>query len=239
MRKLVNVKIIKKVYYLFFVVILISCGGKEEKKAASEEMKAEEVNDTSNVVSPVSQEESSSVSEKDSLAFVSFTIDKKLPFEEKVNKFIEKYELMYSEVEVNKPIIPERYESKFGKKIALKKNSPVRYDKIENVFPVAQLWFYEYTDSTACRNVLNNWLQCYGFDCTPVEFMQDLPAIKTTPSFAIINETEIVFLQYPCEHIGNNWKDIRKELENLFGKKTYYTLSLENCGKKLIWKKVE
>jgi hypothetical protein len=233
------VEIIKKVYCLFIIVILTSCGGKEEKKVSSDVMKAEVVNDTSNVMKLESEEKSNSVSEKDSLKFVSLTIDKKLSFAEKVNKFIEKYELMYSKVEVNKPIIPERYESKFSKKIALKKNSMVKYGKIEGVYPVAQLWFYEYADSTSCRNVLNNWLQCYGFDCTPVEFMKDLTAIKTTPSFAIINEKEIVFLQYQCEHIGNNWADIRKELENVFGKKTYYTISLENCGKKLVWKKVE
>lgn len=232
-------KTINKLYILFTISILISCGGKEEKKAPSDEMKAEEVNDTSNVAILESTEELNTVSEKDSLTFISLTIDKKLSFEEKVNKFIEKYKLMYSEVEVNKPIIPERYENKFGKKISFKKNSTVKYRKVEEVYPIAQLWFYEYADSTSCRNVLNNWLQCYGFDCTPVEFMKDLPAIKTTPSFAIINEKEIVFLQYQCEHIENNWGDIRKELENVFGKKTYYTISLENCGKKLIWKKVE
>jgi hypothetical protein len=228
-----------KYSYFILMILFLSCGGKEEKKAPSDEMKAEEVGDTSNVEKTESNEELNSFSEKDSLTFISLTIDKKLPFEEKVNKFIEKYKLMYSEVEVNKPIIPERYENKFGKKISLKKNSTVKYGKVEGVYPVAQLWFYEYADSTSCRNVLNNWLQCYGFDCTPVEFMKDLPAIKTTPSFAIINEKEIVFLQYQCEHIGNNWADIRKELENVFGKKTYYTISLENCGKKLIWKKVE
>lgn len=228
-----------KYSYFILLILFLSCGGKEEKKAPSDEMKAEEVNDTSNVVKAELNEEVNSVSEKDSLAFVSLTIDKKLSFEEKVNKFIEKYKLMYSEVEVNKPIIPERYENKFGKKISLKKNSTVKYGKVEGVYPVAQLWFYEYADSTSCRNVLNNWLQCYGFDCTPVEFMKDLPAIKTTPSFAIINEKEIVFLQYQCEHIGNNWADIRKELENIFGKKTYYTISLENCGKKLIWKEIK
>ena len=69
--------------------------------------------------------------------------------------------------------------------------------------------------------------------------MKDLPAIKTTPFFAVFNEKEIVFLQYECEHIENNWGDIRKELENIFGKKIYYTISLESCGKKLVWKKVE
>ncbi len=203
--KLKNVKLIS----LLLILFCFSCGKKEEKKEPSDEMKAEEVNDTSNVEILEPTEELNSVSEKDSLTFISLTIDKKLSFEEKVNKFIEKYKLMYSKVEVNKPIIPERYESKFGKKISLKKNSTVKYGKVEGVYPIAQIWFYEYADSTACRNVLNNWLQCYGFDCTPVEFMKDLPAIKTTPSFAIINEKEIVFLQYQCEHIGNNWGDIK------------------------------
>lgn len=56
---------------------------------------------------------------------------------------------------------------------------------------------------------------------------------------AIINEKEIIFLQYQCEHIGNNWNDIKKEMENLFGVKPYYTITLDNCGKKLIWKQVK
>src|SRR5688572_11408473 len=107
MCKCKNVRIIKKIYCLLLVTFFISCGGKKEEKAATEEMKPEEVNDTS-VVDPSTSSGADSVTKNDSSAFVSFTIDKKSSFEEKVNKFIEKYELMYSEVEVNKPIIPER-----------------------------------------------------------------------------------------------------------------------------------
>lgn len=221
--------------YFFSVLIFIACSTDKKESVAEEEMKAEEVGDTSMVQNKTKEENTNS----DSIAFSTFKIDKNLSFEEKVEKFAEKYKLMYSETEVNKPIVPERYSSKYSKKIALRKNTPVNYGKTENVFPVAQLWFYQYEDSTSCRNVLNNWLQCYGFDCTPVEFMKDLPAIKTTPSMAIITDKELVFLQYQCEHIGNNWDEIKKELETLFGRKTYYTITLSDCGKKLVWKKTE
>lgn len=217
---------------LFF---LFSCGEKKTENASGDEMKAEEVKDTAVTKELAGPEKINS----DSLAFSETIIDPKLSFGEKAEKFISKYKLMYTEIELNKPIVPERYSSKFSKKIALKKNSTVPYGKADPVYPVAQLWFYQYEDSLSCRNVINNWLQCYGFDCSPVEFMQEPMVIKTTPSMAILTETEIVFLQYQCEHAGNNWNDMKKELEKLFGKKPYYTITLDNCGKKLIWKKHE
>lgn len=231
-KKMMNKKF---AWLILAALFIVSCGEKKTETASEDEMKAEEVKDTS-----VTENKKTEVNlSSDSLAFSKFVIDPKLPFEKKVDLFIEKYTLLYSEIEQNKPIVPERYSSTFSKKIALKKNSTVPYGKADPVYPVAQLWFYQYEDSTSCRNVITNWLQCYGFDCSPVEFMQEPMVIKTTPSMAILTEREIVFLQYQCEHTGNNWNDIKKELEKLFGEKTYYTITLDNCGKKLIWKKHE
>lgn len=228
----------KHYFYIAFLVLFFSCSEKKEKVVAEDEMKATEINDTTNN-NEIAIVKDTILTNEDSLKFISLKIDKKLSFEKKVNLFLEKYTLIYTKTGNDKTIIPERYENSFGVKIGLKKKTPVKYGKVEGVYPIAQLWFYQYKDSISCRNVLNNWLQCYGFDCTPVEFMKDLPAIKTTPSFLIFNEKEIIFLQYQCEHIGNNWNDMRKELENLFGSKTYYTISLNDCGKKLVWKKEE
>ncbi len=229
----------KVIYFCCLLLFgFISCSERKENVSADDEMKATEINDTSITKSEITTD--TVLTNKDSIEFINFQpIDHKLPFEKKVDLFLEKYQLLYSEVENTKMIVPERYENSFAVKTALKKKTSVNYGKVENVYPIAQLWFYQYKDSATCRNVINNWLQCYGFDCTPVEFMVDLPAIKTTPSMAIFNEKEIIFLQYQCEHMENNWNDMKKELEKLFGTKIYYAVSLNNCGKKLVWKKVE
>lgn len=221
--------------YIFISVLFFSCSEKKEQVTVEDEMKATEINDTTS--SSRISEIDTAFTNQDSIDFVTFQkIDRKLPFPKKVDLFLEKYQLLYTEVKNDKSIIPERYENNYAKKIALKKKTSVNYGKVENVYPVAQLWFYQYKDSAACRNVINNWLQCYGFDCTSVEFMVDLPAIKTTPSLAIFNEKEIIFLQYQCEHIENNWENFRKEIINTFGQDSFIQLSLDKCGKKLIWK---
>lgn len=221
---------------ILFSMMIFSCSEKKEEITVEDEMKATEINDTSSSknISLID----TTFTNQDSIDFVTYQkIDSKLPFEKKVELFLEKYKLLYTEVKNDKSIIPERYENNYAKKIALKKKTTINYGKVENVYPVAQLWFYQYKDSATCRNVINNWLQCYGFDCTPVEFMVDLPAIKTTPSLAIFNEKEIIFLQYQCEHIENNWEEIRSELLEIFPQSgSYYLLSLDKCGRALKWK---
>lgn len=220
-----------KAIFFISIIFLIACSNKKEQEAA-EEMKGEEVNDTSTVKKDTIGY--STLSDYD--GFEKMTIDSKLPFEEKVDLWVEKYNLIYSEVDGNKMIVPERYGNEFFKKAFLKKKNPIKNKKNEEIFPEVQFYFFQFKDSSECRNVVNNWLQCYGTECLSVEWMKETDAKNSIPSLAIITKNEIIFMQTPTDFDKLDWLNIKRDLEQAFTQKSnYVTIEILKKDKKLLW----
>ena len=186
---------------------------------------------------PENTDTSISLTEEPAILPDTVAIDPKLSPQEKIIAFKEKQLRLYSEVEATKGINPERFEKDTLIKFALKKNTPVKYGTTENVYPVATVFYLHYSDSTTFNNAFNNWMNCFGNDCTPIRFEEDMKSIKTTPSYTWINQDQLWMLHlcYQCEHKENDWNKWIDELDLLFGGKN--TVRIETaCGGPLKWK---
>lgn len=209
-----------KRHLIFLMVFLYACGG------SSNENTTEEVQKDSNII--VSDSVISAPQD-------SVIIDTKLTFLEKTEQFRNKYLRWYSEQEIRKSILPERFSSDTVIRFCLRKNTPVNFGDVKDVYPIADLYFFSYSDTVTQNNALNNWLNCFGMDCTPVVMGEDMKAIKTTPSYTIITPQEIIHLQYQCEHVENDWEVMIRELDLLFAVKGSKRIRVE-CGGPLRWK---
>lgn len=140
--------------------------------------------------------------------------DKKWSFQQKADSFIVAYQLNYTEEKSDKRTVLMRFENTWMKQISLLKKFTVPYGDTV-VSPRAEVSFYQYADSSQRANAMSNWLACFGSDCNQIVQGEDVQ-IKSTPGFYIINEKEIITLDYPLEHEKNNWGEMKKNLRLLF-----------------------
>jgi hypothetical protein len=138
----------------------------------------------------------------------------KIPFQHTCDSFITAYKDNYNEKENEKRHVLMRFKNNWMKQITLHKKFKVMYGENE-VNPIAYLGFYEYADSSQRANAYSNWLACFGSDCSQIIPGEEIQ-IKSTPGFYIINEKEIITLDYPLEHEKNNWAEMKKNLKVLF-----------------------
>lgn len=157
----------------------------------------------------------------------------KADFRQKCDSFISAYRVNYTTQPSEKNSMLTRFENGWMKHVALEKKFQINYGEKE-VYPVAYLGFYEYTDSAQCANAYSNWLACFGNDCnqvTPGEAVQ----IKSTPGYYIINRNEIITLDYPLEHEKNNWEEMKQNLRRLFARSNSVIIEVSPHGR-LQWK---
>ena len=128
----------------------------------------------------------------------------------------------------------ERFEFSSVEKIRLKKQSGVSYGEIQGIFPEAAIWMFRYPDTLKRFNAMNNWLNCYGRDCTPVKFKEPLKAVKTIPSWALIKDSLIIVMEWPCEHKENDWQKITRMVDSSFSENNSTILRVD-CGGPLEW----
>ncbi|HLP13678.1 MAG TPA: hypothetical protein VK177_17225 [Flavobacteriales bacterium] len=160
-----------------------------------------------------------------------------LSFQDRLKLLKTKYQVNYAEIhpENVRVEVLDRFtcEKKFI--FHLKKKMPVKYGKVENVFPVANFHAYVYADSAQCANALNNWYNCFGNDCSQVTPGVST-TIKTTPGFYIINQNTILCLDYALEHSENNWQVLINHMRKLFETSQTTFIVIKPHGK-LTWEK--
>lgn len=139
-------------------------------------------------------------------------------------------------LEESKPHLLDRFDNKVKIKISLQKKFEVPYGKSVMVYPIANVSAYEFLTDEAFENVLENWFNCFESDCNQIVPGTESGPLKTTPAFAIIipNNRQIIYLQYACEHEGNDWKRFKSWMKQAFPDNYTYGFEL-GCGGKVKW----
>lgn len=199
----------KKLTGILLICFIISCGKENNSSSTDGEKTTTNKSDTTKL--------NGSSQTKDSII-----IDASLSFEEKANKLRGKYEMEYKKIDSDKSIFPERFENKWKMKFFCENGS-------------LELYFFEYEDTTAKQNVMNNWLNCFGNDCITIKENEKQKGMNNGQCFVIINEKEIVYFGYECqEHEMVNDKTIN-EIKLLFSNNRSKYISI-NCNGRLDWK---
>lgn len=209
---------------------MAACGnGGEEQNVPGKDTVQEIPTDTGNAT------------EKDSIPAVEQPIvfndvPKTKEVSELLKYFIEKYSVNYTEIhsEELKVHVLDRFGCDKKYKVYLQKKVPLINPKTkENVFPVAELHAYVYKDSSQCANALNNWLNCFGNNCEMVQVGQEAK-VNSTPGYYILNEKNIVCLDYKEEFAKTNWKNVYADLKKLFVSKKSKVIEVKQKGE-LVW----
>lgn len=129
----------------------------------------------------------------------------------------------------------DRFTFNQREKILFKSKTDVLYGSETMVTPRAELFYYTFSDTTKTKNAFYNWLDCFGSDCAMVKLNEDMDAIKTPPSFALVYDTVIVAVDYRCEDQNFDWKPFQDSIKAQFGKDYKYQIKV-GCGGPLNWK---
>lgn len=217
--------------YITVVVLLFSCGsaGKEEEKTPAPDtaQKQEQEIDTA-TVKPV---DSIPAVEQ---PIVLNDIPKTKEVNERLKYFIDKYSVNYKEIHPDelKVHVLDRFGCEKKYKVYLEKKIPV-LNKQGKVFPVAEIHAYVYKDSAQCANAVNNWFNCFGSNCEIIQ--PGAPAaLNSSKGYYILNEKNIICLDYQPEYNQNNWKGMYKDLEKLFVNRESKVIEIRDKGV-LVW----
>jgi hypothetical protein len=141
----------------------------------------------------------------------------------------------YDTVALLKPHPFDRYGYTNASKVQYIGKNKIAYGKTNMLKPKAELFVYNFSDSTTLNNAFYNWLDCYGSDCNEVKLKQNIDKIKTPPEFTLVYDTVLVSVKYMCEHKKNDWKSFQDSVISKFGKDYRYRIDVE-CGGPLVWK---
>jgi len=129
----------------------------------------------------------------------------------------------------------DRYSSNESNKTSFKNKETVAYGE-SNVNPVANLYYYTFSDSTKTNNAFYNYLDELSIDASePIQIAKDVESVKSPPLYMIVYDTVIVTAEYMCEHKEYNWRPFQDSLKKYYGASPKYEVEL-NCGGPLKWK---
>jgi hypothetical protein len=214
--------------YILIFVFIAACTAKNEQATTVEQKKDSIISSADTVV-----EINTVIPVEQTIVLNAIPLSKEL--NDRLRYFKEKYLVNYAEhtSEELKVHVLDRFTSEKKYKLNLLKRIPVKYGKVENVFPIMNIRAYTFSDSAQCANAVNNWLNCFGNDCNTIKVGENT-MIKSTPGFYIINPTSIISLDYQVEHSENNWSEIISHLKKLFATKESILIYVKSQGK-LSW----
>lgn len=221
---------IRQLAYVWIAVFYLQACGSNADQEPAPDTTVVTITDTVNEFVPV---EDSVAAIEQKIEFNDIPASKAV--EERLRYLREKYLVNYREIDdaQNKVYVLDRFTNEKKYKLILQKKIPVKYGSIENIYPVANIRAYVYKDSAQCANALNNWLNCFGNDCSQVKQGEET-TIKSTPGYYLVNKTDIVCLDYVLEHQENNWNETEKHLKQLFARKGTIVVKVKARGK-LVW----
>ena len=97
----------------------------------------------------------------------------------------------------------------------------------------ADLFIYNYSDSTAVNNVFYNWLDCFGSQCQEVKRFENSNKIEENPLWCGVYDTTVIILKF-----NNLQKEdkglIKQTVKNAIKQSPRYSFDIHQ-NKKLIW----
>lgn len=218
--------------FLILVSLFIGCGNSDKTEGTASTDSIKGIDSVTKVVDTLVVDSADNVEQE-----IKLTMPATKDFSERLKYFRDQYLVNYTEIEIKDDRIHvlDRHPADKKYKMKLQKKYPVNYGKVENILPVAYIRAYTYKDSASCANALNNWYNCFGNDCNSV-VRDEETMIKSTPGYCIINPTSVICLDYPLEHMENNWEPMIKHLKFLLADKGAYFIRIKPHGK-LTWEK--
>lgn len=131
----------------------------------------------------------------------------------------------------------DRFSFSTSRKVSFSGKEQVPYGKSNMVTPVADFFYYSFTDSNKTINAFYNYLDRLADDGEggPVKLNEDVKFIKTPPLFMVVYDTIIVSAKYKCEHEAHNWRAFQDSVLKVYGKDYKYQIDVD-CGGPLVWK---
>ena len=219
-----------KNHVFILIALLTSCnqrGEKIESDMPITDSKAKKVDSVSNDSIPKIQKEVT-ISLK--------PFDKNTEVSAKLKIFKDAYLANYNSFDSDENILHILNRFPSDKKFIMhlrKKFSLDNVSNTKNLYPEINLRAFVYSDSSQCANALNNWFNCFGTDCEQIEPGKE-KVVKSTPGYYIINEREIICLDYKIEFEKNNWNEIINNLNYLFKHANSKIIKVAPRGK-LLW----
>jgi hypothetical protein len=132
--------------------------------------------------------------------------------------------------------VMDRYSSSSSEKFVLRKNQMVDYGG-NKVTPVAELFYYTFSDSNKTNNAFYNFLDDLSAngESEQVQLNQEIEHLKTPPLFMMVYDTVIVAAHLACEHKANDWRSLRDSMLSIYGENHKYFIEVQ-CGGPLRWK---
>jgi len=152
-----------------------------------------------------------------------------------INNFIVGQLSLYDTASHKKPHSIDRFGFGTQLKIEFTGKTKISNGKSNAIIPVAQLFYYTFSDTTKTKNAFYNWLDCFGKNCDVIKLNEDVEELKTAPMFTLVYDTCIVAVEYLCENEKNNWKSFQDSLISKFGKSYNYRIDV-SCDGPLKWK---
>ncbi|MEX1002185.1 MAG: hypothetical protein WDZ35_08730 [Crocinitomicaceae bacterium] len=131
----------------------------------------------------------------------------------------------------------DRFSFNQNRKVQFIGREKVAYGKSKEVTPLANVFYYTFSDTLKTKNAFYNYLDGMAAEGEggPVKLHQDVKSIKMPPLFMVVYDTVIVSAEYMCEHKANDWKAFEDSIFAVFGKKYRYCIDV-GCGGPLKWK---
>lgn len=164
-----------------------------------------------------------------------FLPEKGLSSSQIFKSILEHYSIAYHVQENSRLILPDRFSATEKIKFSLARKQEVVYQDSLKHIPVADLWYFEYDDTSRIKNVIRNWFLEYGDSRTEL-IEGESTFVKSKPSMIIIDPRKIVVLQTDCLAYNDfNWKKLYQSFYKAFKNSESKTIEV-NCNGYLTWK---
>jgi hypothetical protein len=136
---------------------------------------------------------------------------------------------------VSHPI--DRFNFSTSEKISFNGKFQVPYGKSIMVTPIANFFYYSFSDTNRTINAFYNYLDLMAEngESDPIRLNQDVKSMKSPPLFMMVYDTIIISAEYQCEHKKNDWDSFQDSLIKVYGSDYKYRIEMD-CGGPLKWK---
>lgn len=107
------------------------------------------------------------------------------------------------------------------------------------IYPEFSVVLYDFADGQKANEKIVQFLSSFENSGEDIVVGTNIEAIKSPPMHILLCDNEAVVIQYPCEHMANDWEPLINELVEHFGKDSYWLGSMFECGINFKWTQVQ
>lgn len=144
-------------------------------------------------------------------------------FQQRVDEFIKKHSADFTPVTEtyhangNDRILDKKVKTVWNKNVTLKGKTSFKNKYDQTVYQRLFLGYYQYETDQQCSAALDSLLNCFGTDCDQLKWGDNGKKLKSTPTYYLINEREIIVCKIHCVHTNAFWTTFKHDLAMTFG----------------------